>query len=248
MADPADTESAETGTKPLILLLEVQQRDLLIDQLSYRRRELQERKALGEIDARIQALEIRGDTVRSESSHLGQRQADIESQVVTYTDRIAAIENRLRQGGAYREVQAMSEETGSLARHRRELEDKELEVMELLEPVEQELEAIEGELSMLAGEREVAAAALAGAEASLDSELAKVHAERDTLATGLPSDLSATYERLRQRLGGIGAAKLIDGACGGCHLHLPSGERERLLHSAPGEVVYCDQCGRILVA
>jgi predicted nucleic acid-binding Zn-ribbon protein len=142
----------------------------------------------------------------------------------------------------------MSEETGALARHRRELEDKELEVMELLEPVEQELEAIEGELSVLAGEREGAAAALAAAEAALDSELEKVHAERDTLATGLPIDLAATYERLRQRLGGIGAAKLVEGACGGCHLHLPTGERERLLHSAPGEVVYCDQCGRILVA
>ena len=246
MADPAETENAET--EPLALLLDVQQRDLLIDQVTYRRRELHERKALAEIDVRIQALEARGATVRSESSHLGGRQADIESQVVTYTDRIAVIENRLRQGGAYREVQAMSEETGSLARHRRELEDKELEVMELLEPVEQELEAIEGELSVLAGEREGAAAALAAAEAALDSELEKVHAERDTLATGLPIDLAATYERLRQRLGGIGAAKLVEGACGGCHLHLPTGERERLLHSAPGEVVYCDQCGRILVA
>ena len=182
MADPAETERDE----PLKRLLEVQRCDLLVDQLTYRRRELDERKALAEIDARVRTLETRGAVVRTEWEELGERQADIEAHVTTYTDRITTIENRLRDGGAYREVQAMSEETDSLARHRRELEDRELEVMELLEPVEQELEAIEGELAALAGERATRAAALAEAEAVVDSELSKVRATRDDARGGSP--------------------------------------------------------------
>ena len=244
MAELAETEQAD----PLRILMEVQQRDLLMDQLAYRRRELEQRKALASIESRVAALADRAQRLGSERSVLAQRQEQIENHVTAYSNRIAAIESRLREGGAYREVQAMSAETDSLSRHRRELEDNELEVMEQLEPVDQELEAIEGELAALRSESESATGALASAEASLDAEAGTVQAERAALAVSLPADLAATYERLRQRLGGIGAARLLDGACGGCHLKLPSGERERVLHATPGQVVFCDQCGRILVA
>jgi predicted nucleic acid-binding Zn-ribbon protein len=63
----------------------------------------------------------------------------------------------------------------------------------------------------------------------------------------LPADLAATYERLRSQLGGIGAAKLVGSSCGGCHLALPATELDRIRHAAPDALVYCDQCGRILV-
>lgn len=243
MGERGETEQAG----PLGLLLDVQQRDLLMDQLTYRRRELEERKALDAIDSRIAELDRRGGEVRAQLDELTERQREIESHVVTYTDRIATIERRLREGGAYREVQAMSAETESLDRHRRELEDRELEVMEELEPVEKEVKELDGDLAFLATKREEAVTALAGAEALVDAEIATARRERAEMAAGLPADLAATYERLRAHLGGIGAARLVDGACSGCHLQLPSSERERVLHSRPGEVVFCDQCGRILV-
>lgn len=234
--------------KPLALLLEVQEHDLAIDQLTYRRRELDERKTLAELDGRVGMLRERQSGVRARFESLSARQAEIEAQVEALTERIGVIEGRLRESGDYRGIQAMSAETESLARHRRQLEDGELEVMEELEPVEQERAALEGELEALATEHERVAAALAEAETLVDAELATVRNERATLAAGLPADLAATYERLRSRLGGIGAARLVDGTCGGCHLKLPSSERERVLHQRDGEISYCDQCGRILVA
>lgn len=247
MAELTD-EGAQTSKDPVHLLLEVQERDLSIDQIAYRRRELDERKAVAELDSRIAALQTRAAGVRSRFDELSKAQGELEQKISGYTSRMAAIDARLTQGGAYREIQAMSEESQSLARHKTELEDEELELMEEIEPVEKELTQITEELAKLRAEREATAVALSEKEAALDAEVAEVHRARDELASGLPSDLAATYERLREHLGGIGAARLIDGACSGCHLHLPSSERERVLHAAAGEVVYCDQCGRILVA
>jgi len=96
-------------------------------------------------------------------------------------------------------------------------------------------------------ERAGALAGLASAEAAIAAERSEVEAERAPLAALLPADLAAAYERLRTKLGGIGAAKLVDGACSGCHLRLPSRERDEVVHAPPGTVFYCDQCGRILV-
>lgn len=234
---------------PLRLLLEVQEVDLALDQLEYRRRELPERKAADALETQQQVLDDRMRQVASTFDSLTIRQNEIDGHVGSYSSRISAIEGRLRQGGGdYREVQAMSGEIESLERQRRELEERELEVMEQLEPVEQELEVLAGERAALESAQEAAADALRAAEQAIDAETAHVRARRRELASGLPESLAADYDRLRGRLGGIGAARLVQGTCSGCHLRLASSERDRLLHAAAGAVVHCDQCGRILVA
>ena len=63
----------------------------------------------------------------------------------------------------------------------------------------------------------------------------------------MPADLIARYEQLRKKLGGTGAARLVGGSCGGCHLQLPAMELDRVKKAPPDAVIYCDQCGRILV-
>ena len=86
------------------------------------------------------------------------------------------IEQRLRSGraGSYRDEQAMGEEAASLARQRRELEDQELEVMEALEPLDQELAGLERDAGSTAEELALAREQLAIAEAAIDAEAAEV--------------------------------------------------------------------------
>ena len=66
-------------------------------------------------------------------------------------------------------------------------------------------------------------------------------------AAGVPPELLARYEALRAKLGGTGAARVVGGSCGGCHLVLPSMEVDRIKKAPPDAVITCDQCGRILV-
>ncbi|MGH9297120.1 MAG: zinc ribbon domain-containing protein [Acidimicrobiales bacterium] len=233
---------------PLRSLLAVQDVDLAIDRLSYRRRELAERVAVMELDRRRDELNARRRAVETSRDSLSRAQASLEEHIASISSRIQTIEARIRQGsGSFRDVQSMSAEVDSLGRQRGALEDQELQIMEDLEPVEADVRAIGEELAAITLERGSAADALAAAESAIDAEQGQARSERAALVDGVPSGLLSTYEQLRQRLGGIGAARLVDGACGGCHLKLPLGERERLLHAAPGTVVYCEQCGRILV-
>jgi uncharacterized protein len=248
-----DGQSAEgTASSPASVfdvLLDLQEADLSLDRLAYRRRNLEERKVVADLGADLAERSARVAESRVQRDKLAGQQDGLERHIETISSRIAHIDERLRSGraGSYRDEQAMGEEAASLSRQRRELEDQELEVMEALEPLDVELDALEDGVAAAEEELGLAREQLALAEASLDAETSQVRARRAELATRLPPDLSSSYERLRQRHGGVGVARLIAGACDGCHLQLPASELDHLRHAAPGSVHHCDQCGRILV-
>ncbi len=250
--DAHDTSTAAdvpSQRSPLELLLDVQDHDLELDRLAYRLRELTERGALAALEERRGELGRRFEAVEVDRAELARQQDELDKRVQAVVARIDAIDARLRSGaaGSYRDQDAMANETRSLDHQRRDLEDRELEIMEQLEPVEAELAAIAAELERLESEREGASGALAAAEALIAAERDQVTGERAPLAVQLPAGLLSSYERLRAKLGGIGAARLVDGACSGCHLRLPSKERDEVVHAPKGTIFYCDQCGRILV-
>jgi predicted nucleic acid-binding Zn-ribbon protein len=148
---------------------------------------------------------------------------------------------------AARDLQAMNEEVHHLESRRSELEDVELELMEEQEPVDRELAELATERAPLAERAAALHVLVVEAEAAVDAELRATEASRATEAAALPPDLAERYEKLRVRLKGTGAARLIGNRCDGCHLELPSVEVERIRHLPAEEVVTCDQCGRILV-
>jgi predicted nucleic acid-binding Zn-ribbon protein len=246
-AVPAEAGAEEPD--PLQLLLEVQAHDLALDRLAYRLRELPEHLQLNELGRRRADLERRLAEVEARRAELTKEQDQLEEHVQALVSRISVIDGRLRAGaaGSFRDEQAMAAETESLDRQRREAEDEELEIMEQLEPVESELAAVREEMQQVDDERAQLSAAVGDTAASIAAERQAVAAERAPLAGSLPPGLAQSYERLRSKLGGIGAARLLDGACSGCHLKLPSRERDQIVHSPPGTIFYCDQCGRILV-
>ena len=42
-------------------------------------------------------------------------------------------------------------------------------------------------------------------------------------------------------------ARLVGTNCGGCHLTLSAVELDRIRHAPPDEMVFCGECGRLLV-
>ena len=148
---------------------------------------------------------------------------------------------------AARDLTAMQTEIDHLHQRQRELEDRTIEAMEEREPVETllaDLDARRDELDERAGAARVT---VAEAEVSIDADIAAAEAARAAAAAGLPAALLQQYDRLRERLGGVGAAPLVGGSCGGCHLSLPATELDRIKKLPPDAVVHCEQCGRILV-
>lgn len=230
-------------------LLELQDHDTRIDQLRHRRATLAARAELSDAEGARATLERRSGEVRARRDEHGAQQAGLEEQIESSKKRRAELQRRLFGGqvSAARELQAMDEEVRHLGRHISDLEDRELEVMEQIEPLDGDLQAAEMERDALDARIAELRGAIAESEKEIDAELETELAARQPLAAELPGELLQRYEGLRTKLGGTGAAKLIGNSCGGCHLTLPAMEVDRIRKAAPDAVITCDNCGRILV-
>jgi len=231
-------------------LLEVQDHDTRLDQLRHQLAELparterdEAREALSGVSAAIEAAE-------AERADLSRDQRRLDDEIETLSTKRKQEETAL-YGGAItnaRELQDLQEEITSIGRRITQLEDRDLEFMEKIEP-------IDASLAELATRRATATEVLAGAEQRLiaaEAELAvaleQAEAARSSIAGEVPADLLAEYEALRVGNGGVGVARLTGSQCGGCHLGLSAVELSRVRKMGPGEVTHCEECGRLLVA
>ena len=230
-------------------LLELQQADTLADQLKHRRENLPELAALGAIDRQIQDGQSEMGAATSARDDVAARQRELEAELSATDSRSEAVSRRLYGGevSASRELQAMSADVDALKERSSHLEDSILEVLEELEPLEKRVSELESGLATLRKDRDLAARALGTAQSIVETEMAALASERAQLVGRVPEQLLGVYEQLRSRLGGIAVARLVASRCDGCHLTLPATELDRIRHLPPGELVTCDQCGRILV-
>jgi predicted nucleic acid-binding Zn-ribbon protein len=230
-------------------LLEVQEHDTRVDQLRHRRATLPERAELASIEARRRAIDEGTAEARRGRDELVSRQAALEQQIEAAKARRAELERRMFGGqvGGARELAAMDDEVRQLGRHVHELENRELEVMEELEPLEGELQSADVERDSLDTRSRELEQRVADATKEIDTEIDGELDARAPIAAGLPEELLSRYEALRKKLGGTGAARLVGSSCTGCHLTLPAMEVDRIKHAPPDAVITCDNCGRILV-
>jgi hypothetical protein len=248
-AQEPSSAAPQPAIGPLARLLDVQDHDTVVDQVRHRRATLPERTELANVERQLGALDARTKELRITRDELGDRQAALEQQIEASRTRREVLEKRMYAGQvvAARELQAMNEEVKHLTRHISELEDREIEVMEGLEPLDVELSAGDVMRDTLEADADRLRVDIGATELALDAELAAQTRARDAAASGVRDDLLARYEQLRAKLGGTGAARLVGGSCSGCHLALSAMELDRIRKAQPDAVITCEQCGRILV-
>ncbi len=146
-----------------------------------------------------------------------------------------------------KQLRALLAEIGHLTTRITDLEDVELAVMEELETAQAELDRVTAEraecetgLRALIVERDAKLALL-------DADLRERQGERDATAADLPADLLALYDRIAAKSGGVGAALLRGGRCGGCQLEATQADLLRYRQAGPDAVLRCEECQRILV-
>ena len=144
-------------------------------------------------------------------------------------------------------LERMLGELESLKRRIGTLEDAELEIMEKLEQAQQQLDAHERELASIDDDMATLEKSRAAKAGDLEEQMARQAADRATLAGGIPADLLALYEKLREQRGGVGAGALRRKECGGCGLTLNPTDLQIITKSPSDEVIRCEECQRILV-
>jgi predicted nucleic acid-binding Zn-ribbon protein len=230
-------------------LLDLQALDSALDRLAHKRRTL---PALAEIQRRDDLVAARqGDVVLAETAvsdlqrELDKAEADIEQVRV----RKARDEERLASGAITqpKQLEELQHEVQTLTKRQSDLEDAELEVMERMEEAQKELDALLAERSEHDDARAAAVEERDREWAAIDAEIAATTEERDKVAPEIPADLLALYDKIRAAEGGIGAAPIERGRCGGCHLDLMNNEKSAYRDAPTDEVLRHEDCRRILV-
>src|SRR5437763_13182508 len=213
-------------------LLVVQEHDSAADRLRHKKETLPERARLAESAQSAAALEASRADVGGRRDEVARRQQRHEDELAAVEGKIGEVEKRLYSGAVNvpRELQAMEADVASLKRHRSDIEDRVLEAMQDREPLDAEFSNLSQQRSGLEAEAEQLRAAIATETKEIDAELAAELEARAAAAASIPADLMSQYERLRATQGGVGAARLVNGRCSGCHLTLPATELDRLKH------------------
>ncbi|SEC88041.1 hypothetical protein SAMN04489844_3176 [Nocardioides exalbidus] len=229
-------------------LLDVAELDSRAAQLRHQRAHLPELAEIAALEAERTELtdQVRDARIVVDDLTVEQTRADREvEQVRTRRERDR---NRMETGQITnpKDLERMQHELVSLERRISTLEDAELEVMESLEEAQQLLDGlgiraddIDAKLAGLVTSRDEK-------QVAFDVQLDEVGAARGPAVEGMPDDLMALYERLREQKG-IGAALLRARQCGGCNMTLDASELSRIRSADADEVIRCEECQRILV-
>jgi predicted nucleic acid-binding Zn-ribbon protein len=239
----------KAASEDQIRLLDLQAHDSAIDRLGHRRRTLPEIAQIEELEGRLARLADDIVLIETEDGDLGREQAKVDGDVEQVRARMTRDQQRLDAGqvGSPRELENLQHEIESLKRRQSELEDVELEVMERREAVQTRRDELKREREQVALDLDAAVSRRDETWGEIDTELATVTAERAELASTMPDELLALYEKVRSSSAGVGAAALHRGQCQGCHLQLNTTDLNRIREADPDEVLRCEECRRILV-
>jgi predicted nucleic acid-binding Zn-ribbon protein len=234
--------------KVQLRLLDLQSHDSALARLEHRRRTLPELAVIADADTRLAALG--SDVVRAETevSDLDRELRRLEGDVEQVRARSERDQQRMQSGAVVaKELESLQHEVETLARRQSDLEDTELEVMERREEAESRAATVRSEVETVSAARAEAAQARDATLAEIDAGAAADTGARAAVATELPDDLLALYEKVRAVSGGVGAAALKHRRCEGCRLELLGSELRAAQAAPPDEVLRCENCRRILV-
>jgi predicted nucleic acid-binding Zn-ribbon protein len=228
-------------------LLALQELDTGIEAAERRLAAARSREELGPLRERVMAVEtlLAGLSSRLSALRRDLKYAEQENQGIHAE--IAANEKRL-YGGQVRnpkEAAQLQSFVDSLRRRLGDGQEKAIELMLEIEPLEPRAAETEQQLASVRAELEAAGQELSRVEADLDARLPRMREERSLQASVLPAGLLSPYEALRTRRPGTAVvASIVDGKCTGCRVGLPF---LTVREARSGALRTCDNCGRILV-
>lgn len=224
-------------------LYDLQQVDTETESVSRRLKEIA--AALGESGELRRARKM----VTGAEAHLAKCRAqmqDLDLEVRSLSQKIETDEKRLYSGRVTnpKELASLQQEVASLKRWREKKEEDLLEMMLATEEGEGALADAQAILAQVNEAWRGEQGDLADEQIRLQARLEELGSQRESLVTAIGPEDVTTYERLRPRKGGRAVAAVKDGICQGCRMPPPSSQVQ---HARSGkELVFCNNCGRIL--
>ena len=230
-------------------LFAVQDEDVLSGQLQHRFEQLPERARLVDARANQTATAAENEELDLKRLDMLQRQHRIEGEVTAIETRLAELDGKL-YGGAIttaRGASTLQEEIEHLRRRQDDLESDVLELMEALEPLDEQLAELAGLRIRQEASISEALRDLSTAESVVTDELAQSAARRETAVAQLDVEVLDRYEKNRAAFGSSTAVRFSGTDCKGCPLAMPAVEADRVRALPSGTLADCRECGRLVV-
>ena len=191
-------------------------------------------QSLHETQATLEPVRADFENAKSEAERLDGRVRELEATLATSTANA-------------RELATLQHELEHLREVLDRVEDRELEMLEALEPLEAAQQSIKERARPGLARRASLQDTIRALQTSLDDELVSLHASREERAAQLSRDLLAQYEQARSRAGTSGAAQVLKGRCDGCRIALSPLDLDRWKAQPESIFMPCPECGRLLV-
>jgi len=213
------------------------QRDHLPESVELAELERQLRELLAELkgaEAVLAPLAALSDQTSKESERLRLRARDLDHALGAST-------------ASAREVTAIQGELTHVRERLSDSEDRELAVLEELEPAQARVEEIKGLAQPGVRRRSELMETIKELRASLEDEVASLTTDRVDRAREVAPALLARYDAALARVGTSGASQVIEGRCDGCRLRLSPLDYDHFKVLAADTFMDCPECGRILL-
>lgn len=220
-----------------------------LQQLAHKRRSLPEHAEIESLNKDLTQLRDLLVAAQTEESDCAREQTKAEQDVDQVRQRAARDQQRLDSGAVSspKDLENLQREITSLAKRQGDLEEIVLEVMERRESAQERVAELTERVAAVQAKTDDATGRRDTAQTELDAESASVTKERELVADSVPADLMKLYEKLRGQQGGVGAARLYQRKCEGCHIELNITELNEVRAAATDTVLRCENCHRILV-
>ena len=213
------------------------QRDHLPESVELAELERQLRELLAELkgaEAVLAPLAALSDQTSKESERLRLRARDLDHALGAST-------------ASARELTAIQGELTHVRERLSDSEDRELAVLEELEPAQARVEEIKGLAQPGVRRRSELMETIKELRASLEDEVASLTTDRIDRASEVAPALLARYDAALARVGTSGASQVIEGRCDGCRLRLSPLDYDHFKVLAADTFMDCPECGRILL-
>ena len=194
-------------------------------------------------DARLEGAHERLEQARSAQREGASRIRDREREAEAKRVRLRERSRELMSGRINNptELTKLSTEVDHLRERLGAEEDEELQLMEEQEGLDAGLTAAEADVERIRAEFEAAVPGLRSQLEAVRQQVVETEAEREAVWALVPPDYQAAVRRIRVQ---PPAAQVNGTQCSECHVGITTLALQRLRR---GELVTCDNCGRILV-
>jgi predicted nucleic acid-binding Zn-ribbon protein len=197
-----------------------------------------------ELDARLTAAEARLSEVRARMAASQGARRELEKELAAVQGRLSKYKDQLMEVKTNKEYQAMQNEIATAEREVRSREDRILERMEEQEELSRDVKEAENVLT----EEQAAVAAerrtLAEQKSGLESQIARLVAERDTLRPKVGAEALRLFDHIQRQRKGIAIVEARDGHCSLCHVRLRPQVFNEIRRNE--KLIQCDSCMRLL--